>query len=288
MSTAEQLFKSAAPLLTLVDAIIPIAAKHTYTFVSDEWYQGWLHSAEFSIKRHNQIVALELIEKAHLASVTALMRAKRWAEATCLAYEKENFLSWCASVRGLLESAGDTADSLLNIPLTFAVRHRDLARYLAGNEERGMVVAEETERQLDHFVHAKWMRTKRGVENALKAKDNVDYVVALDQAIPNIKPLYHRLCSVCHPSSASIEYFYDIGAVPSLRLSPAKDKEAILGMCREYPEALFQAIQAHCIPPFLILVVLHKFGAHPQLKALRLVDWKEITMGAEVMEAIKG
>jgi hypothetical protein len=41
MSTAEQLFKSAAPLLTLADAIIPIAAKHTYTFVSDGWYQGW-------------------------------------------------------------------------------------------------------------------------------------------------------------------------------------------------------------------------------------------------------
>jgi hypothetical protein len=288
MSTAEQLFKSAAFMLTLIDAIVPIAAKHTYTFVSDDWYQEWLRSDEFSIKRSNQIVTMELIEKAHLASITALMRAKRWADAICLAYEKENFLSWCASVRGLLESGGDTVDSLLNIPLTFALRHRDIARSLAGNEERGMVVWEETERQLDHFVHAKWMRTKRKEENALKAKDNVDYVGALDQAIPNIKPLYHRLCSVCHPSSASIEYFYDVGAVPSLRLSPAKDKEAILGMCREFPDALFQAIQANCTPPFLILVVLHKFRAHPQLKALRLVDWKKLTMGAEVMEALKG
>jgi hypothetical protein len=127
------------------------------------------HSDEFSIKRHNGIFAMELIEKAHLASVTALLRAKRWADATCLAYDKENFLSWSASVRGLLESAGDTVDSLLHIPMTLALRHRDLARCLAGNEERGMV-AEETERHLDHFVHAKWMRTKRGEENILNRK----------------------------------------------------------------------------------------------------------------------
>jgi hypothetical protein len=260
-------------MLTLIDATIPIAAKHTYTFVPDDWYQQWLHSDEFSIKQQNQIIAMELIEKAHLASVTALMRAKRWADATCLAYEKENFLSWCASVRGLLESAGDTVDSLLNIPLALARQHRDLARYLAGNEEAGLVVAEEIEAKLDHFVHAKWMRARRGEERDLKAKDNVEYLGTLDQTIPNIKPLYHRLSSVCHPSNASIEYFYDVAAAPSLRLSPAKDKEAILDMCRDYPDALFRALEAHCTPPFLILVVLRKFGAHPQLKALRLVDW---------------
>jgi hypothetical protein len=287
VSTAEQLFKSSAFFLNLSDEIIPIAATHTYTFVSDDWYQEWLHSDEFSIKWHNGIIATELIEKAHLASITALLRAKQWTDATCLAYEKENFLSWAASFRGLLESAGDTVDSLLHIPITLALRHRDLARCLAGNEERGMVVAEETERHLDHFVHATWMRTKRGEENILKAKDNVDYISALDEAIPNIKPLYHRLCSVCHPSNASIEYFFDVGTEPSLTLSPRNDKKAILGVCREYPDALFQALQAHCTPPLLTLVVLHKFGVHPQLKAVRLVDWKHVSMGAEIMEALK-
>jgi hypothetical protein len=63
VSAAEQLFKSAALNLNLIDEIIPIATKHTYTFVSDDWYQEWLHSDEFSIKRHNGIIAMELIEK---------------------------------------------------------------------------------------------------------------------------------------------------------------------------------------------------------------------------------
>jgi hypothetical protein len=94
MSVAKQLFKSAGPFLDLIDEIMRIASKHTYTFVSDDWYREWMQSDEFSIKRQNFILAIELIEKAHLASVTSLLRAKRWADATCLAYEKQNFLSW--------------------------------------------------------------------------------------------------------------------------------------------------------------------------------------------------
>jgi hypothetical protein len=228
--------------------------------VSDDWYKEWAESDEFSIKRRNFIIAMELIDKAHLASITALLRAKRWADATCLAYEKENFLSWAASVRGLLESAGDTVESLLNIPITLALRHRDLAGFLAGNDE-GALIAEEIEGKLDHFIHAKWMRAKRGEENVIKAKDNVEYVGALEQVIPNVelKPLYHRLCAICHPSNASIEYFYDASAAGNLRLAPAKDKEAIIAICQEYPDALFYALQVHCLLPFLTLRVLHKF-----------------------------
>jgi len=174
----------------------------------------------------------------------------------------------------------------LNIPISLALRHRDLARFLAGNDEE-VLAATELERQLDHFVHAKWMRAKRGEENILKAKDNIDYVSALEQVIPNIKPLYHRLCSICHPSNASIEYFYDFEADMRFRVAAAKDKEAMSGICREYPDALRDALMMHCNPPLLTLRVLHKFQVHPQLKALRKVDWKQLKMGAEIEEALK-
>jgi hypothetical protein len=134
------------------------------------------------------------------------------------------------------------------------------------------------------------MRAKRGEENVLKAKDNVEYVGALEQVIPNVelKPLYHQLCAICHPSNASIEYFYDASEEGNLRLSPAKDKEAILiAICQEYPDALFYAFQVHCLLPFLTLRVLHKFQVHPPLKALRKVDWKQLKVGAEIEEALK-
>ncbi len=112
MSAARTLFKAAAPLLDLIDQIVPIVSNHEYTFVTDEWFEQWKRSADFTIERMNFIVALELVEKAHLASMAALLRGKRWADATCLMYEKENFLGWAAAFRGLLESAGDTLDGL--------------------------------------------------------------------------------------------------------------------------------------------------------------------------------
>ena len=54
------------------------------TFVSDDWFVNWMKSDDFSVERYNGIVALELIDKAHLAAMTALMRSKQWAHAACL------------------------------------------------------------------------------------------------------------------------------------------------------------------------------------------------------------
>jgi hypothetical protein len=67
------LFKKAAPYLDLIDSVTPIAAAHEYTFLPDEWFLNWMSSAEFSVEMYNYIIALELIEKAHLASVSALL-----------------------------------------------------------------------------------------------------------------------------------------------------------------------------------------------------------------------
>jgi hypothetical protein len=200
MSTAAKLFKRAAVYLGLIDNIAPIASKHEYTFVSSEYYTQRLNSNPFTIEERNFIIALELIEKAHLASVTALLRARRWADATCLMYEKENFVGWSASFRGLLESAGDTVDGLLHIPKSLALHHRLISQCLAGKEQE-KIFAKELEDKLDHFVHAKWMRGK--TDSVLKAKENVNYVRILQTVIPDVEKLYHRLCSICHPSNAS-------------------------------------------------------------------------------------
>jgi hypothetical protein len=103
MSTARKLFKRAAAFLGLIDHIVSTTSNYEYSFVSDDWFKQWTKSADFKIEQMNFIVALELLEKAHLASLTALLRAKRWADATCLMYEKATLLGWSASFRGLLE-----------------------------------------------------------------------------------------------------------------------------------------------------------------------------------------
>jgi hypothetical protein len=286
MSTAAKLFKRAAPFLDLIDDITPIAATHEYKFLSDEWFSEWMSSAAFTVERCNNIIALELIEKAHLASVSALLRAKRWADATCLMYEKENFVGWAASFRGLLESAGDTYDGLARIPAALALHHRGISLCLAGKEQN-WVGAKELEDALDHFVHAKWTRAKKG--DVLKAKENIDYVTALQRVIPEVEKLYHRLCSICHPSNASIEYFNEpsLNSTGGFKISPTRDMKAISRFDSEFPNALQDALMMHSNPPLLILRVLHAFDVHPQLKALRKYDLKQISGGAEIQRLLK-
>ena len=99
MSAAEKLFGPAAFYLSVIDTIAPIALNHEYTFVSDEWFAEWMKTKTFTAERVNVILAMELIDKAHLAAITALMRAKRWADATCLMHDNANFVGWAASVR---------------------------------------------------------------------------------------------------------------------------------------------------------------------------------------------
>jgi hypothetical protein len=115
MSTAAKLFKRAAVYLDLIDNIAPIASKHEYTFVSSEYYTQRLNSNPFTIEERNFIIALELIEKAHLASVTALLRARRWADATCLMYEKENFVGCAADPQHAFPGQGQMKPEQLEI-----------------------------------------------------------------------------------------------------------------------------------------------------------------------------
>jgi hypothetical protein len=102
MSTVKKLFGRASVYLSVIDTIAPIALSHEYTFFSDEWFAKWLEAKACTVEQTNSILALELIDKAHLAAITALLRTKRWVDATCLMYDNTNFVGWAASVRGLL------------------------------------------------------------------------------------------------------------------------------------------------------------------------------------------
>lgn len=289
MDSANKLFGRAAFYLTVIDAITPIALTHEYSFFSDEWFAEWVKTERFTVERANSVLALELVDKAHLAAVTALMRTKRWADAICLMYDNSNFVGWAASVRGLLEGAGDTVDGLLNIPATLAEHHRTIRRCLAGEECENFMGYSELEAKLDHFVHARWIRTKRGEETPLKAKDNAAYVGILETAVPGILKLYHKLCAICHPSSELISYFYDYSPEDGgrLKLAPANDKKAIAAVCNEHPTALADALMMCCNAPLYTLRVLHKFRIHPKLAILNDLDWEQIKIGAEIERYLK-
>lgn len=280
--TPRALFGPAAGFLIIIDKIIPHAAAYQYNFIEDSSFERWKETDDFSIQKLNHVLALEAVDKAHLAAVTSLVRTKRWADAAYLMYKESNFLGWASCTRGLIESAGDILDGLLSVSSTIALHHRPISLCLRGKAEDFHNFSE-LEKMLDHFVLAKWGREKASV---LTTKSNADYVKLLSSVMPDALKIYQRLCSITHPSADSISYLFEQNTASNerMRLSIGNDRKTIDGFNSEYPKAIETALMMSCTPALLVLRVLHKFGLHPKLAALKKLDWRTIPAWSRIKE----
>ena len=269
----------------IFNQIAPHLTTHKYHFFTEESFREYLNSAHFTVALGNQILSLELIEKAHLAATVALFRTKQWISATCIGYENHNFVAWAAGARGLVENTGDILDGLLNVPLSLATNHAVISKALAGRASDTAFGFSEIEQYLDHFVLAHWMRAPKG--EVRKAKDNAEYVQALEPSIPRVMGFYRRLCGLTHPSSASIDYLYEVEG-DGLRLDLKRDQVELDRVRTEFQDVLKELLYYACNPPLLTLKVLHKFGHHPRLSALRKLDWGRIPGWAKIERELRG
>jgi hypothetical protein len=269
----------------LIDEILPHLTTHEYLFLTDEFFREWQSTSDYNVARENQIVASELIDKAHLAAATALIRTRQWIKATCSAYDCQNLVAWASAARGLIESSGDTLDGLINIAGSIANAHQVISSAIRGYQStRGLNFAE-IEQVLDHYVLATWMRGPRS--EVRKAKDNIEYVRALEPGVPKIVEFYHRICGLTHPSSSSIDYLYDVRET-GLRLDVGRDGIEIDRLCNEFRDVLPDSLVFACNPALLILKVLHKFRMHPQLSELKKVKWSAIPAWVTIEKSLGG
>jgi hypothetical protein len=273
-----RLFGQALGYLEIIDSVLPAAQRHSYRFIPDDSYKAWRDSPDFSLSLDNRIVASELLDKAHLAAVTSLIRTRRWVSALCDAFDDQNYFAWAGATRALMESAGDIWDGLGNTALSIAQNYGVIRTCLAEKAAATKYLFPEIERPLDHFVLAKWMRRTKDdneMSEVMRSKDNVQYVRHLDPMLPNIESLYHRLCGIVHPSAASLDWTYYHVYSPLLQVRP-NDRDAIEAILREWPDAIPKTVMLSCNTTLLILRVLHKFDMHPRLEALRHVTWNQI------------
>ena len=275
------LFGAPGPFyLDLISQMLPKLTMHRYHFITDESFKTWVNSDKFNVTHSNQILATELIDKAHLTATTALFRTQQWVKATCLAYDNNNLVSWASSARGLIENSGDIMDGIYLVATALAEHHRAIASALSGRQSSEICDFSEIDRPLDHFVLAKWMRAPK--TDVRKAKDNIEYVRSLDLArVPEVIEFYQKLCGITHPSSSSIDYLY-VQDSEGLRLDVHRDRKAIDEVCSLFPAVLARSLMFACNPPLLILRVLHKFGHHPRLTELKKLKWSEIPVWAAI------
>ncbi len=257
--------------LDILDQILPVVQKHRYKFIDDEAYTHFCTSEAYNVVDDNLILSLELIEKAHLASVTSMIRTQRWIDGVLQAYETQNFLAFAGAFRGLLESAGDSMDGLQHMPVQLAHAQHWIKMGLSGGQKDKRIGYTEIEKILDHYVLATWMRRPKGETPVALAKDNIEYVAQLEGLIPDVHQLYHRLCSFVHPSSASIAWMFSPLEEDGIALI-VNDQSQINSLLERWPEAIRLSFSASINMALLTLRVLHRFPVHPKLP-LKDLTW---------------
>jgi hypothetical protein len=275
--------------LEIIDSVLPVAQRHSYVFIPDDAYKAWRDSPDFSLSLDNRIVASELLDRAHLAAVTSLIRTRRWVSALCDGFEAENYFAWAGATRALMESAGDIWAGLNNTALSIAKNYGVIRTCLAGKAATTKYLFPDIERDIDHFVLAKWMRRTKDdnkIMEVMRAKDNVQYVRNLEPALPNIESLYHRLCGIVHPAAGSIHWTYGQADSGLLQIRP-NDRDAIDAILRDWPDAIPKTVMLSCNPTLLILRVLHKFDMHPRLEALKSVTWHQMAGWGQFEAALR-
>ena len=89
-SSASSSFGKATVYFELLPEVIRVATRHKYRFLPDEVFREWQRSEDYTVAARNRVVALELVDKAHLSAVAALLRTRRWADAVVTAHGQPN------------------------------------------------------------------------------------------------------------------------------------------------------------------------------------------------------
>ena len=121
------------------------------------------------LRRRNQVYWTEMLGRVHLASGLNLMCHQRRQAGCIRAHESpSNYLSFSASLRGLIEGALDASYALMQVPLALA-ECRDVVQAAVRGELDELNMFPELEDRLIHFVYAR----KVAKEDRLKAPQHV-------------------------------------------------------------------------------------------------------------------
>ena len=93
----------------MISGILSSLKPYEYEFASIEGLDNLLRN---NPKKGMRIYWQEIIMRAHFCAISSMLRGMRWIDGILISYENQNYLTFCASMRGLLEAA---ADSLLTI-----------------------------------------------------------------------------------------------------------------------------------------------------------------------------
>jgi len=227
-----------------------------YFFVDNDSYK------KVSIQHINvgmKIYWFEILERAHLCGVTAILRQNSWIKGIINSINDPNFIQFASAFRGFMEASSDAYAALRGVPSTISEINK-VIRLALEEKLYDVHTSSDLEDTLIHFAHARKVGNHENVPYSHKAKTERQYLTSLTVEKSNmIHECYSELCEITHPASLSVFSFIDEKDM-ILRLSTKKDLMNIQSFCRKYIEIIEDIFQLSLNPLFLILKTLNLFN----------------------------
>jgi hypothetical protein len=200
-----------------------------YGFMDIDHYENLLTT---NSKIANKQYMVELLERIHLSSCISILRNLKWFDGVKDGYKSNNYLSFASSLRGLLESTGDTLYSLQHISLNIAEKHEIISNILLEKGEL-FLVSKEMEDLLIHFTHGERSKNKEDVPDSHIALSSSKYIKQLESIEKGYSELYSRLCQIIHPAKDSVFAFINEDK-HTIQIQKNNDKDNIRNLILEY------------------------------------------------------
>jgi len=218
-----------------------------------------------SIKNMQYIYWLEMIERLFIASITTLLRNKKWFNSVLISILNHNFYAFSSSLRCLLESCADSYFTLKNIPDTLCETFAHIKKSLQC-EAHKVVLIEDLENLLIHYSHALKLTAseKRIYPDEFSAKQVREYLDCIKHENEDVIILYSKLCQISHPSSISLMPYLFENEKGLILHNRFDDQLFIDELLSSYKETIITTFSR---PTLLSLI---------SLKLINMLDYKEL------------
>ena len=272
--TESMLSRDGIRYVAMIDDLGLESLETRYTFMDTEEFRELL---EQDVSAGMRVYWSEMLQRAHLTAVTAILRSKRWLSGLQHATGEENLLLFASAFRAFMESAADASTALIGTPWTLARCHSLITEALEGRATT-VSISSELEDELIHYSHGRGL-TRADRANAPRShrvRQPQDYRKILeDQNSDNVKQCYSDLCDLVHPGASSVWMWLDAVDETGLefRLSARRDEALIAGFLRQYPTIPLELLMFAFNAPAITLNVLNYFPAQ-DLHTPKLLNWQ--------------
>lgn len=243
--------------IEMIDQLALAKAKTCYSFMAEDEFAQICRT---NLKVGAKLYWNELLARAHLTAMVAILRSRHWIRAIVTAKRDKNLLSFAAAFRGFIESAADASSALGSIPGTFSRDHAQIIRALSGKLEDQFVISKEMEDELIHFSHARHITKaeRSSVPPSHEAKKVRDYIEVLENGkVDQVINCYQSLCDLTHPGASSVWMWLTTENGVDVDLTTTQDDAVIEFYLAEYRETFLQLLMFAFNPALVTLNVLN-------------------------------